>query len=121
MGVAIASPRRQWQVRTLGMTIGRGARHHGLCDGLCSHGHLSSRTKALDLTGGSAGMTVRSAHSPPLPRPGPRYTASARLGNPAASTRTGDAMNAVTTRAVPGQEHWTQSNGKKLFMAEKRS
>jgi len=31
-------------------------------------------------------------------------------------------MNAtVTTRSVPSQEHWTQSNGKKLFMAEKRS
>jgi pimeloyl-ACP methyl ester carboxylesterase len=27
----------------------------------------------------------------------------------------------ITTRSVPGQEHWTQSNGKKLFMAEKRS
>ena len=27
----------------------------------------------------------------------------------------------ITTRAVPSQEYWTQSNGKKLFMAEKRS
>jgi pimeloyl-ACP methyl ester carboxylesterase len=27
----------------------------------------------------------------------------------------------VTTRHVPAKEHWTQSNGKKLFMAEKRS
>src|SRR5262245_6994675 len=36
--------------------------------------------------------------------------------------RMGDAMTAtITTRSVPGQEHWTQSNGKKLFMAEKRS
>ena len=27
----------------------------------------------------------------------------------------------ITTRSVPGQEHWTQSNGRRLFMAEKRS
>ena len=31
-------------------------------------------------------------------------------------------MNAsVKTRPVTSQEHWTQSNGRKLFMAEKRS
>jgi pimeloyl-ACP methyl ester carboxylesterase len=30
-------------------------------------------------------------------------------------------MDTIKTRAVPSEEHWTQSNGKKLFMAEKRS
>jgi len=30
-------------------------------------------------------------------------------------------MSSITTRRVAGQEHWTTSNGRKLFMAEKRS
>ena len=30
-------------------------------------------------------------------------------------------MSTVTTTRQPSHEHWTQSNGKKLFLAEKRS
>jgi pimeloyl-ACP methyl ester carboxylesterase len=30
-------------------------------------------------------------------------------------------MDTIKTKAVPSEEHWTQSNDKKLFMAEKRS
>ena len=30
-------------------------------------------------------------------------------------------MDNVTTKRVPSQEHWTTSEGRKLFLAEKRS
>jgi pimeloyl-ACP methyl ester carboxylesterase len=36
-------------------------------------------------------------------------------------TEDGDRMDTIKTRRVESHEHWTTSNGRKLFMAEKRS
>src|SRR5262249_43797150 len=40
---------------------------------------------------------------------------------PAPSEDGGFMNTSITTQSVPSQEHWTQSNGKQWFRAEKRS